>query len=78
MSSGKNVTITWQEAMAASIMLVDFHLIHIKKMLENESIKKEVSQENFKEAGAPLHLAAACGRAEIVQLLIDAGANVDA
>ena len=63
--------------MATAIMLVDFHLHHIKKLLEVEEIQEELAKDTWKSLGSPLHIAAAVGRTEIMKLIIEAGGNVN-
>ena len=41
-------------------------------------MKNEIDNENWKGGAAPLHLAASIGRTEVMEMMIEAGANVNA
>lgn len=42
-----------------------------------KEVREKLSAESWKDGGAPLHLAAALGRTEIMEVLINAGAKVN-
>lgn len=69
--------VKWEEAVATNILLVDFHLHHVKEILKVEEVRKDLKKDQWKEGAAPIHIAAALGRTEVMQLLIDEGANVN-
>ena len=50
----------------------------IDKILEMDEVRSELGQDNWKGgSGAPLHLAAALGRTEIMERLIRQGCKVN-
>lgn len=47
-SGGK---IRWQDALATNVMLVDFHLSHVRKMLQLDQVRKDRASFSSKDNG---------------------------
>ena len=70
--------LTWSDSLATNTVIVEHHLNNVRKILKIPEVRSQLGSDHWEGRTAPLHLAAELGRPECAEMMIEAGALVNA